>query len=110
MTSTFLVGRAAKMRDKVLQFIKAFSNFGDDVIDCFTCGNCYWFAHILSTRFQGLIVYDVIANHFGCQVGADVFDITGIVNNQYHWQDWYSLEQEYDPLVISRIYRDCVNF
>lgn len=99
------------MTEEVLNFIKAFTDFGTPVKECFTCGNCYWFAYILHSRFPGSsIVYDVVANHFACQICGKVFDITGDVTKQYHWDFWERLIHDYDPLVISRIQRDCINF
>lgn len=102
------------MRDKILHFIEQFTSFGHDVIECFTCGNCYWFAHILQERFGGAdycpIVYDVVENHFATQIMGHIYDITGEVTDDYLWQYWDELQEQYDPLVIERIYRDCINF
>lgn len=97
------------LREDVLNFIQSFTDFGEAVYDCFMCGNCYWFAHILATRFNGTIVYDVVANHFACRISGIVYDITGDTSTVYHWEDWDFLVQNYDPLVIKRIYRDCIN-
>ena len=100
------------MHERILNFIKSFQDFGTGVIDCFTSGNCYYFAIILQTRFGGSdacpIVYDVVANHFATQIMGHIYDITGEVTDNYLWQYWEDLKQNYDPLVIERIYRDCI--
>jgi len=96
------------IREDVLDFINSFRQFGDAVEDCFTSGNCFWFAYILSTRFDGAITYDVVANHFGCRISGITYDIRGDVSEDYEWEDWEFLVQNYDPLVIQRIYRDCI--
>lgn len=101
-------------KDTVLNFIEKFNNRGDwkQVVECFTCGNCFWFAYILHGRFNmagstASLVYDEVENHFGCKIGNDVYDITGIVTNQYNWEPW---EEVYvrDPLHGARIVRDCI--
>lgn len=98
------------MNERVLNFINSFSKFGESVIDCFTCGNCYWFAVILNNRFpNGHIMYDVVANHFGYEIDWQVYDITGNVTHDYNWKWWDMLQLSYDPLVLERIYRDCIN-
>lgn len=101
------------MSKRVLDFIKSFTYFGEAVSECFLCGNCYWFAVILCNRFSTecrcYITYDVIANHFGCNIDGKVYDISGEVTKTYKWEKWEWLVQNYDPLVIRRIYRDCIN-
>ena len=97
--------------DEVMKFISRFTS-GDKkaaVEECFTCGCCYWFAHILKYRFQGEIVYDEIENHFGCKIGDIVYDITGDVTAKYKWITWFQLLIR-DDLLYRRILRDCVNF
>lgn len=96
------------MNKDVLNFIKSFTDFGEAIRDCFSCGNCYWFANILQQRFGGYIVYDIVANHFGCDIANIVYDITGDVTDEYDWEDWIFLVNHYDPLVINHIYRDCI--
>ena len=96
--------------NEVLKFIDKFNNKRrwDQVIECFTCGNCYWFAYILVGRFpSGTIVYDEIDNHFGCLIDDKVYDITGDVTKCYNWEVW---EEVYlrDPLHGKRIVRDCI--
>lgn len=94
----------------VINFINQFSGRGKlhQVIECFTCGNCYWFAFILNNRFPvSTIVYDEIENHFGCAINNEIYDITGIVTNKYQWEPWANIIAR-DPLLASRIERDCI--
>ena len=91
-------------------FINQFSKY-PDTVECFTCGMCYWFAHILYHRFYpeqlAVIMYDPIANHFGCKIGKEIYDITGVVTNKYSWQKWEDYKM-IDSLHTSRICRDCI--
>ena len=98
--------------EKVIEFINHFTFNGKykQVIESFTCGNCYWFAFILKERFavsDAYIVYDDIANHFGCCIDMRVYDITGDITDDYIWTDWDAM-YEIDPIHYKRIFRDCV--
>jgi hypothetical protein len=94
----------------VLDFIKQFRDLGSE--NCFSNGMCFWFAHILSNRFQdedGVeVMYDEVANHFGCRINNIVYDITGIVTTEYDWRLWRDMDL-YDHLLTMRIQRDCVD-
>ena len=101
-------------KNRVLDFIEEFNGKGKwkQVIECFTCGNCFWFAYILNGRFVGLghyvaVVYDEIENHFGCKIDNEVYDITGIVTNQYNWELWDDVKKR-DYLHTSHVERDCI--
>lgn len=86
------------------------ANHYDGVIDCFTNGMCYWWAQTLQFRFashEPKIVYDQIANHFGCKIGDEVFDITGVVTDKYNWEDFFELKEK-DELLYNRLLRDCI--
>lgn len=100
----------------VSRFIDRFTQNGkrQEVIDCFTNGCCFWFAHNLHGRFaieasDVIIVYDDIMNHFGCRINGRVYDITGDVTDKYNWRNWIEVYRE-DVLRGNRIIRDCVNF
>ena len=108
------------IHEEVIAFINRFTNNGkrQEVIECFTCGCCYWFAYILSKRFedfylpQSKIYYDEIANHFGYydQEANRVYDITGDVTNKYNWElSWEEIIDK-DLLHAKRIVRDCIKF
>ena len=93
--------------ETILQFIKKFSNFGTQVLECFTEGNCFWFAIILAMEFDGVIYYDPIVGHFATMVDGVIYDITGVVENT---SDFISLEEiRKDELLWVRLQRDCVD-
>lgn len=98
----------------VARFTDRFTQNGtnEGVINCFTNGCCFWFASCLFERFINSdpdIVYDVVANHFGCLIEGRVYDITGDVTDKYNWESWY--EAYFDDIARgARIYRDCINF
>lgn len=95
----------------ILNFIEQFRHFGPAVEDCFSHGMCFHFANILWVRFgpDSYIVYDPIINHFACQIGGHVFDITGDITDdpQYKWVMWSKYMYE-DPAHTKRIVRDCI--
>ena len=98
----------------VLMFIGRFSTDGrkirKDTIETFTCGCCWWFAYILSVRFfeyNPRIMIDYVANHFGCKIGEEVYDITGIVTKEYKWKPW---DECADEALKRRIIEDCIMF
>lgn len=93
-------------RKEIIKFINLFSSFGRDIIDCFTCGNCYWFAQILEKRFGGTIVYYPIMNHFAFCKNECVYDITGqIEDKKYYDWEWY---KEFEPIESARIIKQCI--
>lgn len=101
-----------ELKTEIMRFINHFTFNGrfSEVIDSFTCGNCYWFAYILYERFADLypeIVYDLVENHFATAIRGRVFDITGDVTDQYTWVDWDKLD---DPLLKEHVTRDCIKF
>lgn len=93
---------------EILRFISRFSGS----IETFTSGCCYWFAHILATRFRGYadIVLAVVENHFVVRIGECLYDVTGDVTEEYKdsvlvaWRDM----EKYDSLQKGRIIRDCI--
>ena len=88
-------------------FIKKFSNFGKQVVECFTKGNCFWFAVVLAMEFAGEIYYDPIVGHFATMINGVMYDITGAVKNT---NDFMSLEEiRKDELLWARLQRDCVD-
>lgn len=100
------------MHNEVLRFISRFTDNGKrtEVITTFTQGCCYWFAHILYTRFPiSWIMYDPTIGHFGCRICDRVYDITGDVTDRYKWQTWVSL-QAMEPKVAEGIRANCIDF
>lgn len=106
-------------KNDVIKFINRFTQNGSNhgVIDTFTNGCCFWFAHILAERFYDHdawredveVMYAQIENHFGCRVDGRVYDITGDVTSKYQWVPWIIAAQE-DGLRFERIVRDCIEF
>ena len=93
--------------ENILRFIKKFSDFGNQVVHCFTKGNCFWFAMVLGMEFAGKIYYDPIVGHFATMVNGAMYDITGAVENI---SDFVSLEEiRKDELLWARLQRDCVD-
>ena len=91
----------------ILQFIKRFSDFGPQVVDCFTEGNCYWFARILAIEFMGTIYYDPIVGHFATMIDGVMYDITGVVENTSNFVSREEICK--DELLWARLQRDCVD-
>ena len=80
----------------------------EQIEKCFTSEMCYWFAFLLANRFPGgEIVYDEVANHFGCEIGGQVYDITGNVTNSYNWMPWLKFIYK-DTALTKRVVRDCI--
>ena len=93
--------------ENILHFIKKFSDFGNQVVECFTEGNCFWFATVLAMEFAGTIYYDPIVGHFATLIDGVMYDITGVVKNI---NDFISLEEiRKDELLWARLRRDCVD-
>ena len=93
--------------ENILQFIKKFSNFGTQVVECFTKGNCFWFATVLAMEFAGEIYYDPIVGHFATMIDGVMYEMTGAVENI---SDFISLEEiRKDELLWARLQRDCVD-
>lgn len=95
-------------QDLILDFIRQFRDLGAE--NCFSNGMCYWFADILRSRFMNEhchIMYDQVANHFGCEINGTVYDITGVAS-AYDWEPWYTTVYN-DPKLAERIKRDCID-
>lgn len=95
-------------QDLILDFIRQFRDLGAE--NCFSNGMCYWFAHILRSRFiteHCHIMYSEIDNHFGCEINGIIYDITGVAP-AYDWEPWYTVNYN-DPKLAERIKRDCID-
>lgn len=84
--------------------------------DCdWKTGNCYYFAVILSERFNQynpVIYYDTVDGHFLCRINSIFYDWSGAVafSDEYvskHIMKWSDLCNE-DPIWSSRIVRDVI--
>lgn len=71
-------------------------------------GNCYWFAHILQTRFPDLELYYLpITGHFVCGDGYNFYDWSGVVQPE-EIPILFSDLKKREPDWYNRIWRDCV--
>ena len=93
--------------ENILQFIKKFSDFGNQVVECFTKGNCFWFAMVLAMEFAGEIYYDPIVGHFATVMYCVMYDITGVVENASNFMSLKEIRK--DELLWARLQRDCVD-
>lgn len=95
----------------VLKFVNRFTLGAtrDSVIECFTSGCCWWFAHILCERFNGEMVYDEIDGHFGCEINGHIYDVTGCVDDTFRKTYW-SVFVEREPNLSVRILKRCRDF
>lgn len=93
----------------VERFISRFhkNTKSDDITEVFTNGCCYWFAHILCTRFKGRIMYDPVVGHFVAKIGGRLYDITGDVTEEYKVIDF---EKNSDEKWKRRVTKNCINF
>lgn len=93
-------------KKEILDFIKHFQNEG--TISTFMEGCCYWFAHILKSRFVfGSIVYEPIMCHFLYQLDGICYDITGEVDtSKLHIVDWNTYELN-SPF-RKKVHKDCI--
>lgn len=101
------------LNNNIIDFINHFNKFGQQIINCFTNGNCYWFAFILNNRFnngdESNIYYSQITGHFITKINNNFYDITGkvIFNNTY--ENLKSIKEK-DILLYNILKRDCINF
>lgn len=65
------------------KFIEGMRNEG------FTGAYSYWLAVILKERFGGEIMYHPVRGHFCCRVDGTLWDITGRVEDDGKWQEWW---------------------
>lgn len=90
------------MNNDVLKFIRLFS----DAENAFKYGCCYWFAYMLCGRFDGVMYYDPVENHFASKIGDNYYDAGGIADGFFfEWNDY----KKRDKFEYGRILRDCIN-
>lgn len=91
------------MNEQVIEFARRFGN-----VD-WNNGNCYYFAVMLRTRFNGSVFYDTIAGHFVCRIYDKFYDSNGEYtpcnpNAVILWRNF----REYDKLQYIRIVNGCI--
>lgn len=93
------------MKTEILDFINRRWQINANWLD----GNCYWFAHILVTRFSELEIYYLpVQGHFVAGNGIVFYDWTGVVVTDEEPLALSDIKQT-DPLWYQRLVRDCIN-
>ena len=95
------------MHEAILEFIHRRWSIDSNFLN----GNCYWFAHILTTRFPRLeIYYFPIEGHFVAGDGFHFYDWTGAVDLKTYDTAPVCFDdiKTQDSLYYSRLLRDCV--
>lgn len=92
------------MKSEILEFIHRRWRKDANWLD----GNCFWFAHILITRFPHLQLYYLpIIGHFIVGDDTSFYDWTGeIVPNEEPWL--FSRIRDEEPYWYNRIVEDCI--
>lgn len=103
-----LMTSSQSLFNTVLNFINDFKGkYPAEIEDVFSNGYCYWFAEILHQRFNGIIYYLPIKNHFITKINGKYFDITGEVipdEKVYEWE-YYA---NFDYLDYNRVVKNCI--
>ena len=89
--------------NRVLEFIRR--RFPQD--SNWLTGNCYHFALILSSVFNGDIFYNVVAGHFVTRINNVFYDWPGKYKPVGLLVEWKSFHL-YDSLQKERIIKDCI--
>ena len=89
----------------ISEFLDGMRNEG--TVKTFTEGYCYWLAVILKERFNGEIMYNPVQGHFCCRVNGELWDITGRIEDDGKWQEWW-LYQMNEPLDAERVRKACI--
>ena len=93
---------------KFITEFKSLDNIGV-LTHTFKNGYCYWFAHILHTRFpKSEIVYYSAGLHFACKIGNRVFDITGDITEQNLFFESWDMFKKVEPEESERITKLCI--
>ncbi len=86
--------------DKVQTFIDSFKKkYPREIEDTFYNGQCYWFAHILATRFKGEIWFNPEVIHFATKIDTHLYDIYGIIKDADGWISWSDFQMFYQDAV-----------
>lgn len=91
------------MEKCILDFIGVFQSYRSE--ELFSDCACYWFSHILHTRFiPSEIVYDASNSHFATKISnLGIYDIKGKVENEEDYESWSVYKKrETDADIIKR--------
>lgn len=91
---------------RILKFIGLFAKTKETFLN----GLCYWFALILSERFQGRIIYIAVDSHFVTEINGNLYDVRGNVTDECYGKELFNWNnyQKIDPSHYARVVRDCV--
>lgn len=84
-------------KDDIIEFIKVFSSPSNEIL--FSEVACYYFAHILSDRFHGDIVYNPYYVHFATMIDDSIYDIRGEIDNHDDYVLWDSYVEDDRSLI-----------
>ena len=94
---------------EVVDFIRGIRN--DGTMHAFLEGYCYWFAHILYSRFlpyvRTYIMYNQILGHFAASINGKLYDITGRIEDDGNWVEWEQWKKG-EPCYSKVVERDCI--
>lgn len=90
--------------DSINKFINGFK----PVKDFFLNGYCYWFAKLLEDRFNGVIYYMPIKNHFISRINGHYYDANGKIEPDETVYLW-SVYEIKNPIEAKRITKYCIN-
>lgn len=85
----------------ILSFINVFRSPSNEILfkDC----ACYWFSHILHTRFpDSFIMYDPHQVHFATKIRGNLYDISGkieLVEDYVYWEEYASISSDADMII-----------
>lgn len=95
--------------NEVTDFICGMRN--DGTMHAFLEGYCYWFAHILYSRFlpyvKTYIMYNQILGHFATSINGKLYDITGRIEDDGNWVEWEQWKKD-EPCYSKVVERDCI--
>lgn len=97
--------------EEIELFINRFKDHNSSYEELFLYQNCYYFAKILSERFDsGVIMYDRSCQHFLYSKDGLLYDITGNVTEEHDAKDLISLDEleTTDPEEYNMIRSICI--
>ena len=96
--------------EKVLKFINDFKQINPKIVEIlFYCSYSYWFAVILSLRFNESIYYLPVKNHFITKIDNMYYDINGIYKPQEQMYLWPEEYKNFNSFDFQRVYQQYVN-
>ena len=94
-----------RKRQQVLRFINDIKKkHPNEIEDTFMNGYCYWFAQMITKRFNGEIWFNPYICHFAAFVEDRLYDASGMLEDSYGWYNWdgWSAMNQYEAAQIER--------